>query len=79
MEKAPKSYIFNSELDIFSNDGKMMAHRMKEAGVSVEHKIIPMAMHNEHFLSSQFWGFNTMIPSADKAVQDYFSHLKSIL
>merc|ERR1711990_494333 len=79
IEKAPKSYIFTSEFDIFANDGKMMVHRMKEAGVEVGHFVVGAAMHNEHFLSSQFWGFNTMIPSADRAVQTYFDHLKSLL
>jgi len=79
IEKAPKSYIFTSELDIFANDGKMMVHRMKEAGVDVELSVVEAAMHNEHYLSSQFWGFNTMIPSADRAVQTYFDHLKSLL
>ena len=57
----------------------MMASRMVEAGVSVKISTVPMAMHNEHFLSSQFWGFNTMMPSADSVVTKYFDHLKSIL
>jgi len=79
IENAPETYIFSSEFDIFNNDAFMMAKRMTESGVTVHVETTPLAMHNEHYLSSQFWGFSTMIPSADKAVTKYFKHLKSIV
>jgi len=79
IENAPETFIFTSEFDIFNNDAFMMAKRMTDSGVTVNVETIQNAMHNEHYLSTQFWGFSTMTPSADQAVTKYFNHLKSIL
>jgi len=79
MEGVPETYIFASELDIFADDSIMLNKRMAKAGAKVHVETVKMAMHNEHFLSKYFWGFNTQIPSADRHVEAYFKHLKSIL
>jgi len=79
IENAPETFIFTSEFDIFNNDAFMMAKRMTDSGVTVKVETIQNAMHNEHYLSAQFWGFSTMIPSADQAVTKYFKHLKSLV
>ena len=79
IENAPETFIYASELDIFANDAVMLNKRLTEVGVKSHLEVVKMAMHNEHFLSSYFWGFNTQIPSADKHVEAYFTHLKSIM
>ena len=63
IENAPETFIFTSEFDIFNNDAFMMAKRMTDSGVTVHVETNQNAMHNEHYLSTQFWGFSTMIPS----------------
>ena len=79
LENAPETFIYASELDIFSNDAVMLNKRLVDVGVKSQLEMVKMSMHNEHFLSKYFWGFNTYMPSADKHVEAYFTHLKNIL
>ena len=60
LENASETFIFTSEFYIFKNDAFMVAKRMTESGVT---EFIQNALHNEHYRSTQSWGFSTMIPS----------------
>lgn len=50
----------------------MMAKRMTDSGVTVHVETNQNAMHNEHYLSTQFWGFSTMIPSGRFSMKVFY-------
>ena len=77
IENAPETFIFTSEFDIFNNDAFMMAKRMTDSGVTVKVETIQNAMHNEHYLSTQFWGFSTMTPSGRFSIAQNFETVKN--
>ena len=60
IENAPETFILTSEFDIFNNDAFMMAKRMTDSSVTVKVETIQNAMHNEHYLSTQFLGFRSV-------------------
>ena len=54
-----------------------MAKRMTDSGVTVKVETIQNAMHNEHYLSTQFWGFSTMTPSGRFSIAQNFETVKN--
>ena len=59
MENAPETYIYASELDIFTNDAVMWSKRMTEAGVKELGRIISVIFYWDLEVNSEVWFVNS--------------------
>lgn len=70
MKGLPKTTIIAAEIDLLQTEGKLLADKLKEAGVEVDHELYNGVTH-------EFFGMATVVPEAKAAQAKGADELKT--